>query len=554
MTENFITLKTVNNILSENFFIPAYQRGYRWTTQQVKDLLNDIAEFTPKENLESGEKTWYCLQPVIVKQIEDKWDVIDGQQRLTTIFLILNYLNQGYAENRKKRLFSLEYETRNGSEDFLKNRLSEENIDNANIDYFFISSAYQTIANWFIDKGQNFDISNFESKFLFFTKVIWYEIIQNDAIEIFTRINLGKIPLTNAELIKALFLNSSNFEDKKYNSKVRLKQLEIAVEWDRIEYALQDDSLWYFLNNTESEFATRIEYIFDLIADKRKEVDDEYFTFRYFSKEFKQETEEEIVSNWQTIKKYFQTLEEWFSDRELYHKIGFLIASGTNLKDILKKKNDKTKLQFLDFLNKEILSKIDVVIEDLEYGNGKVRPILLFHNIQTMLNNREETNRFPFDRYKKEKWDVEHISAVAEEMPKTEQHQKDWLNEVKKHILDNHNLLEKTEVYNKDNFEEIFNEVLNYFSENSHEDVNDISNLVLLDARTNRSYKNAVFPIKRSTIIEREKEGTFIPVCTKNVFMKFYSNSVNQMTFWGDADREKYLSDIKNTINTYRQN
>lgn len=554
MTENFITLKTVNEILGENFFIPAYQRGYRWTSQQVKDLLNDIAEFTPKENLETGEKTWYCLQPVIVKQIEDKWDVIDGQQRLTTIFLILNYLNQGYAENRRKRLFSLEYETRNGSEDFLKNRLSEENIDDTNIDYFFISSAYQTIANWFNDKGQNFDISNFESKFLFSTKVIWYEIIQNDAIEIFTRINLGKIPLTNAELIKALFLNSSNFEDKKDNSKIRLKQLEIASEWDRIEYALQDDSLWYFLNNTESDFATRIEYIFDLIADKPKEVEDEYFTFRYFCEKFKQEKEEEIVSNWQTIKKYFQTLEEWFSDRELYHKIGFLITSGTNLKDILRNKNNKTKLQFLDFLNKEILSKIDVVIEDLEYGNGKVRPILLFHNIQTMLNNREETNRFPFNRYKKEKWDVEHICAIAEEMPKTEQHQKDWLNEVKKHILDNPILLEKTETHNKDNFEDIFKEILNYFSENSHEDVNDISNLALLDARTNRSYKNAVFPVKRSTIIEREKEGTFIPICTKNVFMKFYSNSVNQMTFWGDADREKYLSDIINTINTYRQN
>ena len=554
MTENFITLKTVNNILGENFFIPAYQRGYRWTAQQVKDLLNDISEFTPKENLETGEKTWYCLQPVIVKKIENKWDVIDGQQRLTTIFLILNYLNQGYAENRRKRLFSLEYETRNGSEDFLKNRLSEENIDDTNIDYFFISSAYQTIANWFNYKGQNFDISNFESKFLFSTKVIWYEIIQNDAIEIFTRINLGKIPLTNAELIKALFLNSSNFEDKKDISKIRLKQLEIASEWDRIEYALQDDSLWYFLNNTESEFATRIEYIFDLIADRHKEVEDEYFTFRYFSEKFKQESEEEIVSNWQTIKKYFQTLEEWFSDRELYHKIGFLITSGTNLKDILKNKNSKTKLQFLDFLNKEILSKIDVVIEELEYGNGKVRPILLFHNIQTMLNNKEETNRFPFDRYKKERWDVEHISAIAEEMPKTEQHQKDWLNEVKKHILDNPILLEKTKTYNKDNFEDIFKGVLNYFSENSHEDVNDISNLVLLDARTNRSYKNAVFPVKRNTIIEREKEGTFIPICTKNVFMKFYSNSVNQMTFWGDTDREKYLSDIINTINTYKQN
>lgn len=553
MSDNKISIKSISEILDGEFFIPAYQRGYRWTAQQVKDLLDDIAEFTPKECFDSREKTWYCLQPVVIKNTKNKWHVIDGQQRLTTVFLVLSYLNQGYTENRRKKLFTLEYETRNGSEDFLKNKLSEEIIDDSNIDYFFISSAYKTITEWFNEKRQNFDICNFESKFLFSTKVIWYEIIQNDAIEIFTRINLGKIPLTNAELIKALFLNSSNFEDKDDDSKIRLKQLEIASEWDRIEYTLQDDSFCYFLNNVESNFATRIDYVFDLIADKPKDAEDEYFTFRHFSRKFKQNTEKEIIANWQTIKRYFQTLEECFTERELYHKIGFLITTGTSIKDILRNKSDKNKLEFFYFLNNEVLSKINVAVEELEYGDGKVRQILLFHNIQTMLNNKEETSYFPFDRYKKEKWDVEHISAIAEEVPKTEQHQKDWLNEVKKHIKDNPMLSKKAEICSKESFEEVFKEILDYFSENLHQDVHDISNLVLLDARTNRSYKNAVFPVKRKTIIEREKAGTFIPICTKNVFMKFYSDSVSQMTFWGDTDREKYFSDIISTINAYKQ-
>lgn len=45
-----------------NFFIPGYQRGYRWTEQQVKDLLNDINEFEPEND------SWYCLQPLVTKK------------------------------------------------------------------------------------------------------------------------------------------------------------------------------------------------------------------------------------------------------------------------------------------------------------------------------------------------------------------------------------------------------------------------------------------------------------------------------------------------------
>jgi len=553
MEENYITLKSINNLLREKFFIPAYQRGYRWPKQQVQDLLNDIAEFTPRELTASNEKTWYCLQPIVVKKSGDKWDVIDGQQRLTTIFLILTYLNQGYAENRRKTLFKLEYETREGSAEFLKKNLSEEVVDESNIDYFFISSAYSTIANWFSQQDQDFDIGQYESKFIFSTKVIWYEIFDMDSIEMFTRINLGKIRLTNAELIKALFLNSCNFGDK-HNAqdkiRIRMKQFEIASEWDTMEYSLQNESFWYFLSNNENDFSTRIEYLFELMSDKPKD-SDEHYTFRFFSAIFKNRTEKEICDNWQIVKRFYQTLEEWFSDRELYHKIGYLIASGTSIKEIIRNKDNKTKLEHIDYINQRISEKVNVNIEELEYKDlYSVRRILLLHNIQTILSNEEETNRFPFDRYKKEKWDVEHISAIAEEMPKTEQHQIDWLSETSKYITDSQ-LKAKINKHNPNNFQELFNEILDYFSEQTHDDVNDISNLVLLDASTNRSYKNAVFPVKRNTIITREKEGTFIPICTKNVFMKFYNPQVLQMTFWGDSDRKTYLTNIINTIKIY---
>lgn len=546
--ENTIKLKTVSDLLSDSFLIASYQRGYRWTNREVEDLLKDISDFDPKE-IETGEKTWYCLQPIVVKQQKNIWEVIDGQQRLTTIYLILNYLNQGYIENRRKKLFNLEYETREGSADFLKTKLSENYIDDSNIDYLFISKAYHTISKWFSNQGQNFDISSFESKILYNTKVIWYESVGNDSIDIFTRINSGKIPLTNSELIKALFLNSSNFSTKDAE-KISLKQLEIASEWDKMEYTLQNDSFWWFVNKKKNNLSTRIEFIFDLMANKTdKDKDDQYYTFRYFNDKFKKKTSKEINFNWLEVKKYFQTLEEWFSDRELYHKIGFLIVNGEPIKTILDWKENKTKNEFVKIVNNQIASKIPEEIRELEYGNSSIKSVLLLHNIQSMLNNENETNRFPFDRYKKEKWDVEHISAIADKLS-DEKQQEDWLKETLKYVP-NEKLKDEWLHYDVNTFLKISKEILDCFSDDK--DINDISNLTLLDSGTNRSYKNAVFPVKRKTIIEREKTGTFIPLCTKNVFMKFYSDNIEQMSFWGNDDRESYLEDIIETLKVYKQ-
>lgn len=552
MENNNISIRTINDLLKSNFFIPSYQRGYRWTEQQVTELLNDINEFSPKEIESSNEKTWYCLQPIVVKKKEDnEWDVIDGQQRLTTTFLILHHLNQGYVENRRKKLFGLKYETRENSADYLQKELNGETINDTNIDYYFISSAYKTICDWFKNKGEQFDVNTFESKFNFSTKVIWYETsAKDDSIDIFTRINSGKIPLTNAELIKALFLNSSNFA-KADSEKLRLKQLEIASEWDRIEYALQDDSFWYFINKNENTLATRIEFIFNLMSDKPS--DDKYSTFHFFNEKFKTKSEKEINDNWQEIKKYFQTLEEWYNDRELYHKIGYLIAIGTNIKNILKEKKEKSKTKFSYWIDQEIESKFkNVNLEEVEYNGKYVREILLLHNIQTMLNNENETNRFPFDRYKKESWDVEHIHAIATEVNVKIENQIDWLknNFIKTDNHHNEELNNRIEFIKSGNtideneFEDIVDYVLG-------EEDNSLRNLCLLDSGTNRSYKNDSFKEKRKKIIEREIEGTFIPICTKNVFMKYYSANVKDIELWNESDRTSYFEKIQKVINQY---
>ena len=85
--QNILELKIINELNQFSFFIPAYQRGYKWTPKEVVDLLNDIDEITPRLIDDTDDKSWYCLQPIVVKKRQDQYcEVIDGQQRLTTIY------------------------------------------------------------------------------------------------------------------------------------------------------------------------------------------------------------------------------------------------------------------------------------------------------------------------------------------------------------------------------------------------------------------------------------------------------------------------------------
>jgi uncharacterized protein with ParB-like and HNH nuclease domain len=556
MQDNKLELLTIYDLIKEtdttyNFYIPSYQRGYRWTERQVEDLLNDLQEFIEKPNKVSSE--FYCLQPIVIKPKQNTWEVIDGQQRLTTIYLILKYFNNRLALEYQKALYKLTYETRENSSIYLDNIEEKESLKY--IDYYHIFKAYDTIKKWFLNK-QNL-INDFESALLNSTKIIWYEVHEDtDSIDIFTRLNIGKIPLTNAELIKALLLLRDNF---KGNDQLQyLRQLELAGEWDRIEYALRDKEFWGFLSNGIAEYDSRIEFIFDLMSGKQTQ--DKDFTFRYFHNRFSEIKDVEMA--WQEVKFYFLTFQEWYNDRDLFHLVGYLITVGEKIEYLKTESKGKTKTQFKQFLKVQIRKYTNCKVAELNYLENsdkiQIRRILLLFNIISIISNKESNYRFQFGRYKTENWDIEHIHSVKSGMPERDEHQKDWLNDVLQFTnteslkIRIKNWLKSDKNSKPETFDELYDFIVKQYSEQGiSEEINDITNLTLLDAGTNRGYKNALFPIKRKKIIHKDQNVTFIPLCTKNVFLKYYSESVDQMSFWGRSDRNAYLNSIVNILDEY---
>lgn len=481
---NKVELKSISELSGMKFFIPDYQRGYRWTKELVNDLLEDIDDF-----IKEKRSDFYCIQPLVVKKniikseefckkpkelnhddnnlidsteklIDEysQWEIIDGQQRLTTIFILLKYLCPD-IEN----YYSIEYETRNteksNSKLFLQNidkKSKEESLEN--IDFYYMYEAYLKISEFFVkDKEKENYKKEFLETLLKKVKFIWYETVNEDPIKVFTRLNIGKISLTNAELVKALFLNKSNFKTSD-PYRIRLQQQEISSEWDKIEYSLQSDEFWLFLNKKGYDKPTRIDFILDLICEKdilKLRVNnndafgkDEYRTFRYFYTWFKKEETPNIIECWSEIKTIFQTFNEWFNDLMLYHYIGFLVEQGDKPIDILDtwiNKETKTKQQFIDKIKGRIKEKIkDCSNLDQEYdseGNPdktQCRPLLLLHNIQTVINQSKDLiknekyklpvfYKFPFYLFKKEVWDIEHIDSYTENSLENIKDQKEWL-------------------------------------------------------------------------------------------------------------------------------
>jgi hypothetical protein len=565
----------VNYLTKFKFHIPSYQRGYRWTENQVIDLLNDLLEFYKKDK---GKEEYYCLQPIVLTKNggEDELIVIDGQQRLTTIHIILSYLKDLLPLLGKKP-FTLSYETRTGSESFL-NEIDPDKRDE-NIDYYHIVEAYQTIKNWFEQQEDGSTRVHLLNTLLGnegnIARVIWYELDETSKpIEVFTRLNMGKIGLTNAELIKALFLSTAHKMTDEEKKNIKHRQKEIASEWDHYEAQLRQEEFWGFLQNGAIDYENHIELIFDIMAnniapDGKRKDQDKYFTFRFFSKRIK--TIKNASDEWQQIKSNYQLLHDWFTDKRLYHLVGFLIAVGEKPTDLINQAKGLTKQQWLEHLRKLISNHISgntkdvddqIIIEDLEtltYEDDKsrLRKILLLFNILSILSNPKSNLRFQFARFKDENWDIEHIHSVKSEMPKAKAHQLEWLKEVESYTKDSKIKTQvskylKSPAKNREvDFEKLYDKIVAHYSEDKQRDINDLSNLTLLDSGTNRGYKNAVFPIKRKTIIEKDESGTFVPLCTKNVFLKYYNRNIEQTTFWGEEDRKTYKEALISTVKDY---
>jgi hypothetical protein len=211
-------------------------------------------------------------------------------------------------------------------------------------------------------------------------------------------------------------------------------------------------------------------------------------------------------------------------------------------------------------------------LDQLSYENKRdtVVSVLLLFNVATLFLNPRSNSRFQFDQFKIGSWDIEHIRSVSSDMPQATSRQKDWLSDIveyfKKKPMESQgqdtefrpeiaNMLEEalqlleSKKFSSEQFERLFSSIHKLYAQNSDgEAENSIGNLALLDSSTNRSYKNAIFPIKRNRIIALDRDATFVPICTKNVFLKYYSDEVDSMLFWNTQDIECHKAAMTKTL------
>lgn len=580
-------------IISEitgKFTIEAYQRGYRWGKDEVEYLLEDISE------IPDGQK--YCLQPVVVKNVNDTYELIDGQQRLTTLYLIMKYLN-AYVDIK----FSIEYATRKSENGHIGSKELLETIDKIdlslpsnNIDELFIKKSYGIVKTWF--NGEKSKMMSFANKLQNYVTIIWYEVDDDeDCVNIFTRLNIGKINLTNAELVKALFLSrgkkdsEGRYAGNPYGIEEK-KQHEIALGWDLMEKDLHNEKFWTFITNEKSDhYPIRMELLFDMIEMKPSD-ESNFYTFNRFYERFK--NSDNRYETWELIERYMQQLKEWYHSFDLFHHIGFLVATGTSVKSLLDiamstdnpiKKSD-FKLRVLDMIREKMVftvgdkdfgEEIDYAELNYEDHSKFIQYVLLLFNIETIRQKGDENVRFPFYRYKNEgTWSLEHIHAQNSESLKTNQEWKEWLEIHKKS-------LEGLEVYSDDKkqIEEVIdkmNTVITHINEKGYKgsirnefnavapavinilsdgddksQMHTLSNMALLTVGENAALNNSTFDVKRMKIIAMDKAGEYIPVCTRNVFMKYYSSSDTKLHFWSEEDRKGYISAMNNVLYDYKE-
>ena len=552
-----------------NFFVTDYQRGYRWGENEVKQLLEDIYE--------NGLKFYY-LQPIVVKPIKgEDFELIDGQQRLTTLYLLLNYLEKSFSgESKTSRKYEITYETRKETHSYLTDL--DPNKKENNIDFFFIYNAYRTIKEWFKDDRST--INKFYFYLTEYVKIIWYEPEDNiSGVDLFTRLNIGRIPLTNSELVRALFLSRNS-------DLTQAEQLEIAAEWDSIEKELHQPSFWAFLTNYQPEdYPNRIDLLFDLMAGGKSR--DKYATFFYFNNKIKEKEKKQDV--WKEIIAYFARLKEWYGNREVFHKVGFLVSVGNKDKALINLLNNsagKKKDEVSVYLDSEIKEEIkEVILGELTYQSKNTHQVLLLFNVLSVMNVKDESLRFPFDKYKNNAWSLEHIHAQNAEILNTTEKQKEWLSihkEVLQSMVERENLenaikekgqqkstieaqikklrdllntIEKMEQQNsivKAQFDELQKQVFSQLSNETEGDYLDsLANMALLNVGNNAALNNSVFEVKRRKIIEMDKAGAHIPYCTRMVFFKYYTPTPSNLHFWGADDRGAYIKAIRETLKPY---
>ena len=346
-------LKSVRTVFSETinhgkqFIVPSYQRGYKWNRENVFKLLDDLKSFE-KSNWDKLN-SFYCIQNITIVPLEDKtgWNVVDGQQRLTTIFILLSYLRK-FNPDANLEFFSkpdcLKYNVREETGKYLKEEVftggvwdSEIKPDTAKLkDQWYILDVAKGIKDWFDTEGNSLQTKTITDRLKLIVNNMENPTVSEE--EIFAGLNGGKVELDGADLVRAVLITRSA-KEKYYGSpaeKVKEFRMRIALELDEMNlWWAQKEQKTYFeqflpdnklkiSNFKHASYPIGLLYKLYFLLYSTTE---ESFGIEFFEngRNFNSKSDDDHWELYETLIHLHHTLQMWFIDPLLYHWIGYLI-------------------------------------------------------------------------------------------------------------------------------------------------------------------------------------------------------------------------------------
>lgn len=362
------------------FNIPEYQRGYKWTAATVTQLLEDLKNFKKS----SGDE-FYCLQNITVTKSELNrfpcMNVIDGQQRLTTLFIILSFMQWfddkiSFMQRFDDKIIGddadiLRYSIRTTTDKFLREKVQTGVLWNSDIDpsladskdQYYIMEVAKAVKEWFDNNKGSISLSTF----LHDLRLIVNEVDNGDEETVFASLNGGKVDLDGADLMRAILITRAakqKYTDNKLRdeithiagesislsikvnlseqSKINEYRVKLGIELDQMGRWWSDpDVKAYFeqlLPNriTQNKDFNFRDYPIDLLyyaffeANKLslfKEQTEKDLSLRLFENgiDINHRPGDDHLELYNQLRVFHLTMMDWYGDDEIYDLIGYLM-------------------------------------------------------------------------------------------------------------------------------------------------------------------------------------------------------------------------------------